>query len=210
MMTSGQLGTLGLDDSGAQSLALTKVAGGSLLAMEGGEFGGHEGRTSTAGAMSRGDGPLRQTDAFRFQLAASRLPRPHVKWHTPCMPTPFQDSWRRSQAVAVESMVRQLLARHRILAARKLVQAVPAEQAVDEPLRRLRMVLAEPVVRRRIPAHLRRSGDIAWLRRNAGNYTGKWVALVDGTLLAAEDSLSALRRSLRERALDARPFLHRL
>ncbi len=210
MMTSGQLGTPGLDDSGARSFALTKVAGGSLLAIEGGEFGGREGRTSTARVMLRGDRPPRQTDAFQFQLAAPRLPRPHVKWHAHCEPTLFQDSWPRSQAVAVESMVRQLLARRRILAARKLVQAVPSEQAIDEPLRRLRMVLAEPVVRRRIPARLRRSGDIAWLRRNAGNYTGKWGALVDGTLLAAEDSLSALRRSLRERAPAARPFLHRL
>jgi hypothetical protein len=107
-------------------------------------------------------------------------------------------------------MVRQLLARDRILAARKLVQAVPSHQAIDEPLRRLRIVLAEPVVRRRIPARAQYSGDIDWLRRNAGSYIGKWVALVDGTLLAAEDSLTALRRRLREQAPDANPVLHRL
>ena len=209
-MTSGQLGTAGSVDSGARSFALTKEARSSLLAIEGGGLGGRDGRTSTVGALLRADRASEQPDSFQFQLAKPRLPRPHVTWHAPCEPTLFQDSWPHSRSVAVEAMIRQLLARHRILAARKLVQAVPSEQAVDEPLRRLRVVLAQPVVRRRVPARVQRSGDIAWLRRNARNYSGKWVALVDGTLLAAEGTLAALRRRLRERAPDATPFLHRL
>ncbi len=108
-------------------------------------------------------------------------------------------------------MVRQLLAKERVLAARKLVAAVPSDDRVDEPLRRLRVVLAEPVVRRRFPAPVKRPGDdFDWLRRNAGRYSGKWVALADGELLAADESLAALRRSLRDLAPKIKPFLHRL
>ena len=77
-------------------------------------------------------------------------------------------------------------------------------------LRRLRVVLAEPVVRRRLPATAKHSGDIDWLRRNAYSYSGKWVALGDGKLLAANESLPALRRHLREIAPKIKPFLHRL
>ena len=106
-------------------------------------------------------------------------------------------------------MARQLLARNHVLAARKLVNGVPSHH-VAESLRRLRVVLAEPVVRRRLPAPAKHSGDIDWLRGNAYSYSGKWVALADGKLLAADESLSALRRRLRVLAPKIKPFLHRL
>lgn len=151
-----------------------------------------------------------QRDAPHFQFVAHGLPRLRAQRDVRYLPPRLQGFWSRSPAATLESMARRLLARGRILAARKLIQAVPSDQVVDEPLRRLRLVLAEPVVRRRMPAGARRSGDVDWLRRNAGNYSGKWVALVDGTLLAADDSLSGLRRKLRDRAPDAKPVLHRL
>ncbi|MCY4027761.1 MAG: hypothetical protein OXH75_15790 [Acidobacteria bacterium] len=110
----------------------------------------------------------------------------------------------------MESMVRQLLARDRVLAARRLIQAIPSGHAPDESLRRLRRVLAKPVVLRRLPARTPRFRDVEWLRRNAASYSGMWVALVDGTLLAADKSLSALRRKLKEHAPHAKPLLHRL
>ena len=112
-------------------------------------------------------------------------------------------------SVSIESMARQLLARDQILAARKLVDAIPSDR-FSESLRRLRVVLAEPVVRRRLPARAKRSGDIDWLRRNARSYSGKWVAMADGELIAADESLAALRRRLRELAPKIKPLLHRL
>ncbi|MCY4636837.1 MAG: DUF5678 domain-containing protein [Acidobacteria bacterium] len=95
------------------------------------------------------------------------------------------------------------------MAARKLVDAIPSDR-FPESLRRLRVVLAEPVVRRRLPARAKRSGDIDWLRSNARSYSGKWVALADGELIAADESLAALRRRLRELAPKIKPLLHRL
>ena len=40
-----------------------------------------------------------------------------------------------------------------------------------------------------LPAQVEGSRNIDWLRRNARNYSGKWVALADGTFLAADESL---------------------
>jgi hypothetical protein len=115
----------------------------------------------------------------------------------------------RRPAAAIETTLRQLLAEHRILAARKLADAVPRDQAPDESLRRLLIVLAE-VVRRRLPARAKSADNIEWLSRNAGSHAGRWVALVDGELLAADESLAALRRKLAELAPHVKPFLHRL
>lgn len=116
----------------------------------------------------------------------------------------------RRPAAAIETMLRRLLADHRVLAARKLADAVPRDQVLDESLRRLLIVLAEPVVRRRRPARAKSSDNIEWLRRNAGGHAGWWVALADGELLAADESLAALGRKLTGLAPHARPFLHRL
>ena len=113
-------------------------------------------------------------------------------------------------AAAIETKLRQLLAEHRILAARKLADAVPRDQALDESLRRLLIVLAEPVVRRRLPARAKSVDNIEWLSRNARSHAGRWVALVDGELLAADESVAALRRKLAELAPHVKPFLHRL
>jgi len=122
----------------------------------------------------------------------------------------FEYLGSRRPAAAIEAMLRQLLADHRVLAARKLADALPPDQALDESLRRLLIVLAAPVVRRRLPARAKGSDNLEWLRRNAGSHAGRWVALVDGELLAADDSLAALRRKLAEVAPHANPFLHRL
>ena len=116
----------------------------------------------------------------------------------------------RPPAAAIEAMLRQFLADHRVLAARKLADAVPLDQALDESLRRLLLVLAEPVVRRRLPAEPKSADNIEWLRRNAGSHAGRWVALADGELLAADESLAALRRKLRQLAPQVKPLLHRL
>ena len=115
----------------------------------------------------------------------------------------------RLSSVLIESVARQLLVGDHVLAARKLVDGITSDH-VTESLRRLRVVLAEPVVRRRLPAPAKHSEDIEWLRKNAYSYSGKWVALADGKLLAADESLSVLRRLLKELTPKIKPFLHRL
>ena len=151
---------------------------------------------------------LRDADVFGLQFRPRFARRPGESGADDG-PRFSQDLASRLSSVSIESMARQLLAGDHVLAARKLVDRVPSDH-VTESLRRLRVVLAEPVVRRMLPAPAKHSGDIDWLRKNAYSYSGKWVALADGTLLAADESLSALRRRLRELDLKINPFLHRL
>ena len=150
----------------------------------------------------------RRRDAWGFQHVEARVAPPPVE-RGASLQTAADLASRRPAAV-IEAMLRQLLAGHRVLAARKLADAVPVDQALDESLRRLLIVLAAPVVRRRLPARAKGFENIEWLRRNAGSHAGRWVALVDGELLAADESLAALRRKLTEIAPHANPFLHRL
>lgn len=175
------------------------------------QSGFSEGRSrfSTARAGLGAAAPPKERDAFGFQ-AGSRLARPPGESVADGLATLSRELGSRPTIDAIETMVRQLLARERVLAARKLVAAVSSDHSANEPLRRLRVVLAEPVVRRRLPARTKRSGDIDWLRKNATKYSGKWVAVADGDLLAADESLASLRRSLRKLAPSVRPFLHRL
>ncbi len=107
-------------------------------------------------------------------------------------------------------MARRLLANGRVLAARKLVDGVPSDHVAGDTLRRLRVVLSEPVVRRTVPAQGKGSRNIEWLRRYAHRHSGKWVALVDGELVATDASLATLRRRLRQMAPKSKPLLHHL
>lgn len=179
-----------------------------LSQMERAGFGDGRGVFSTGGAGVASGSVLREARVFGFQRRPRPVPRP-VESGADDGPSLSQGLASRRSSVSIESIARQLLARNHVLAARKLVDAIPSEHVPDS-LRRLRVVLAEPVVRRRLPARAKRSGDIDWLRRNARSYSGKWVALADGELIAADESLAALRRRLRELAPKIKPLLHRL
>lgn len=146
-------------------------------------------------------------DAWGLQHVEARVAPPPIERGAGLQTA---DLASRRPAAVIEAMLRQLLARHRALAARKLADAVPRDQVLDESLRRLLVVLAEPVVRRRLPAEPNRGDDIEWLRRNAESHAGRWVALADGELLAADESLAALRRKLKQLAPHVKPLLHRL
>ena len=202
---------LGGAANGAPSVPefLVEDNSGSVLSqIERAGFSDGHGDVSTVRAEIDSDSALREVDVFQFQLRPRFAKRPSESGADD-EPMSSQDLASRLSSVPIESMARQLLARNHVLAARKLVDGVPSHH-VAESLRRLRVVLAEPVVRRRLPAPVKHSGDIDWLRGNAYNYSGKWIALADGTLLAADESLAALRRRLRELAPKIKPFLHRL
>lgn len=207
-MIGQQLGTASVDATAAPPSTSGAARRGSPRTRDTSGLGAQEYPVAQALIASRRSGPVQ--NRLQAHFAQRHLEAPSrersVSRRGPSA------SYLRSRAPIAEmvSMVRQLLARDRVLAARKLIQAVPSTHAPDESLRRLRLVLAKPVVLRRLPARTLRSGDLDWLRRNAASYSGKWVALADGTLLAADKSLSALRRSLKEHAPHAKPLLHRL
>lgn len=184
---------------------------------EGGLLGGvvHNGPRTDARpfahvwVMSSQSTLARQEDTYRtwpnspmFRLS-SRSP---MSLH----PSACKDLQLGSSTAAIATMLRDLLAHDRILAARKLIDALPANQVSNAVLRRWRGVLAEPVVRRKMSERTARTRDFQWLRENSCAYTGRWVALADGELLAADESLTELRRRLRTIAPGAKPLFHRL
>ena len=189
-------------------LSAQRNSGSVLSQMERAGFGEGHGAFSTGGVRITSGSILHEAGGFGFQ----RRPRPATRLGESGAddgPKFSRGLASRLSSVSIEAIARQLLARDQILAARKLVDAIPSAR-FPESLRRLRVVLAEPVVRRRLPARAKRSGDIDWLRGNARSYSGKWVALADGELIAADESLAALRRRLRELAPKIKPLLHRL
>lgn len=173
-----------------------------------------EQRTSTqlfahAEVLSSQSALARQEDTRRTWLSS---PTFAISARSPVNPRPSarKEFQIGSSTAAITTTVRELLLRDRILAARKLIDGLPANQVSNTVLRGWRRVLAEPVVRRKMSEGMVRTGDFQWLRENSGTYTGRWVALADGELLAADESLAELRRRLRTIAPGAKPLFHRL
>ncbi len=187
-------------ENGAESGLFGRGNGGSRSGA--GEF-------STLGVDTGRSELARQEDVYQVRFS-SPTPAPPIESPVNRRSALSQDFELGSSAAAIVTTIRELLAQDRVLAARKLIDAFPSNQVGDAALRHLRLVLAEPVVRRRMPGGTVRTADFRWLRENAGNYTGKWVALADGTLLAADRSLTDLRRRLRRLAPHAKPLFHRL
>lgn len=129
-------------------------------------------------------------------------PEHHVDW--PREPEPL------SLPALFESMVRQLLARDNVAAARRLLRALPSGTSERPSLRRLRVLLSEPRVQRRSAPRPGASADLEWLKHNASAYLGQWVAVAHGALVDADPSLEVLLGRLRQRRLDVSPLLHRL
>lgn len=106
-------------------------------------------------------------------------------------------------------VVRDLVRRERISAARKILDSVPAD--FDGPeIRRLRRMLTPPVVRFSERRDVDRRREFAWLREHASEYKGQWIAIDEHRLVAAAPTLRELRARLRELKLDRVPLLHRL
>ena len=207
-MSGQQLGDPPDADPSVPEFLVEDNSGSVLSPIEKAGFSEGHADFSTIGAGIASRSALREAGVFEFQLQPRFTRRPAESGADDGSRS-WEDLASLSSSVSIESMARQLLARNQILAARKLVDRVSSDH-VAESLRRLRAVLAEPVVRRRLPASAKRSEDIDWLRKNAYSYSGKWVALDDGKLLATDESLPALRQRLRELAPRIKPFLHRL
>ena len=207
-MFGQRLGRLEIDSPVEPPLAAAVDVGHSRPLADGTGFSDGWGWSATSPPRIDSGTFARRGDAWGFQHGEMSVAPPPVERDASLQATADLASSR--PAAAIEAMLRQFLADHRVLAARKLADAVPLDQALDESLRRLLLVLAEPVVRRRLPAGPKSADNIEWLRRNARSHDGRWVALANGELLAADESLAALRRKLRQLAPQVKPLLHRL
>jgi len=106
--------------------------------------------------------------------------------------------------------VRNLMEHEQIVAARKVLNALPLGSFDDLLFVGLRKILALPVVtvvqKRDIDRHM----DYEWIREHAQEYRGQWVALNEGQLLEAAGSLRELLERIKSVHLDHRPLIHRI
>jgi hypothetical protein len=110
----------------------------------------------------------------------------------------------------IQVLVRRLLDREQISAARRLLAALPPDQQAIESLRRLRVLLAEPIVTRKPRTRAGGIADLQWIRANGRDYSGRWVALLDGTLVDSDKQLVELVRRTRLAGYESTLFLHKL
>ena len=113
----------------------------------------------------------------------------------------------RASAIAV---VRDLLQKEQITAARRLLHLLSADVLDDPAMERLRRALAAPVVRASEHRDVERRDEYGWLRHHAGEYRGQWVALAGNRLVAHAPTLRELRARLSAETIDRPPLLHRL
>lgn len=109
----------------------------------------------------------------------------------------FLDQWTRMrwEQRPAEDLVRGVKLALRVdaaMAAREL-SALGAQRFPDHPeLVKMARVLAPPRLVGLSPAEPDAGDNTKWLRENAASYRGRWVALKNGNLLAAADSLGDL------------------
>lgn len=107
-----------------------------------------------------------------------------------CRVSELQESLNTDQTeLAVVRSVKYLLSNGQIEEARKLASSLPGSSISA----RLKRLLAPPVVRSASDDSRPEIGsDFHWLRKKAIQFTGLWVALSNGRLLASAESLKAL------------------
>jgi hypothetical protein len=133
----------------------------------------------------------------------------HAIGSTARQATPVEEVEGR-QEIPYVSLVQQLVETDRIPAARRVLQALPLALQNDPVVRRLRAVLAPPVVRRTERRDRDRRAEYDWLKTQAHRYRGQWVAVSKEKLLAAAPTLRELREQLGTLRLTERPLLHRI
>ena len=133
----------------------------------------------------------------------AHFPDPHLllcRWQTA-----GGESEHQSGSVAKHrSLVWALVEQQQLGAARRLLALLPNEPS----LRKVRRVLNPPQTSISNRRSANRAADYEWLTRHAHDYRGQWLAVLGGSLVAAEPSLKALRRCLSGLSLPSAPLLH--
>jgi len=103
-----------------------------------------------------------------------------------------------------------LMENEQVTLARKALAAVPVGRLSDPIIIRLRNMLAVPVTKSSQKRDIDRTLDYQWIRDNAQDYRGQWVAVNNGQLLAAAASLRELLEHVKPLHLEHRPLLHQI
>jgi uncharacterized protein DUF5678 len=111
------------------------------------------------------------------------------------------------EPMTTEDKIRALLAEGRISEAKRLLESagdlVPADS-------KLREIFAPPKIRRIDERDVDRTGEYRWLKQNARDFQGKWVALAGESLVLSTDTLKELLARLKEIETPVKPLIHRI
>lgn len=114
------------------------------------------------------------------------------------------------QAPPYGSLIRQLLDRDQLAAARQLLFTVLPTQGDDPEIRALQLVLAVPTMRKSTRTDPDRSREYLWLARNAASHQRQWVAVEGDELVATGATLAELRARLRDLTPPRKPLIHHI
>lgn len=134
--------------------------------------------------------------------------RSDLSLHTSTL-RPFRSEFKL-EAVPYLALVRSLLEREDLEAARKMLDAMPLEVSETREARRLKKLLALPRVAVSETCDVDRTREYRWLRDHWQEYRGQWVALEGDRIAAAARSLKELRERLKALNLATPPLVHRL
>jgi hypothetical protein len=105
--------------------------------------------------------------------------------------------------------LRRLLERDEVEGARGFVKVLERRWPGNEHVQRLARVLAPPVARFYKGKPLRPlDPEVAWVRGNARNYPGCWLAISGDQLVASDPSLKVVLAKVRQVLGEEPPLLH--
>lgn len=107
-------------------------------------------------------------------------------------------------------VVRDLIERDKIGTARELLSGLPLDYLSDPLVLRLLKTLAPPIAKQSKKQDIDRQKDYAWLHDHGREYTGQWLALEDGRLVAVAATLRDIRAKVKALRLSHPPLLHQV
>jgi len=103
--------------------------------------------------------------------------------------------------------IRRLIEKDHVAAARRLLQVALSQSSLDPKISYWQMILAPPVVRKSDVRDIDRDLDYRWIDEKSKAYSGQWVALFSGELLAHGENLKELMAELKTSPPAGRPLV---
>lgn len=110
---------------------------------------------------------------------------------------PSEQSNGQIRSFPYATSIRRLIEKDQVGAARRLLQVALSQGNPEPALARWQAVLAPPVVRTSTMTDVDRDLDYRWIDEKASAYSGQWVAIFCGELLAHAATLKEVLTELR-------------
>ncbi|HEV7785651.1 MAG TPA: hypothetical protein VGQ28_09975 [Thermoanaerobaculia bacterium] len=112
-----------------------------------------------------------------------------------------------NEGLKVEARIRSLVEEGQIYEAMKLLETAGALVPANSEIRE---ILGPPRIKKSDKRDVDRSPEFRWIKAHAASYQGKWVALVEETLVASSNSLKELLVQIDQLQFERRPLIHHL